>query len=32
MKKQLSNTGIKQIQLMIKRFWSNPSILFTLTL
>jgi len=31
MEKQVSNTSIKLAQLLIKRFWSNPSILFTLT-
>jgi len=32
MEKQLSNIRIKQALLLIKRFWSNSSILFTLTL
>ena len=32
MEKQVQNIRIKQTQLLIKRFWSNPSILFTLTL
>jgi len=32
MEKQVSNASIKQAQLLIKRFWSNSCILFTLTL